>query len=323
VVLLVNNGCLALSDELAQRFPGCVASVGPSQPPPTAHEGPGPPRSPPFTLVLGTTTHGAFRARCAHGGEVLVHAGFGRAWFGLPGPAGEGTAAAGAAGQASATAAAAAPAARVARSVGLLARSGLCGDVPAGCTLDPQIEVRLWQKLCANAVLNPLTALWRCENGAVLARADGRSHARAVAGEVSLVARARAFEAAGTALAGGRRGSEGSEGAEGGGGAEGRLRSQSPAPDLPDLSSDPLSAEALYAFVEACAAENAKNKSSMFMDLSAGRRTEVAFLNGWVADEGRRLGVATPSNAALTEAVQRAEAEAKAAQTKGARAAVD
>lgn len=49
-------------------------------------------------------------------------------------------------------------------------------------------ERRLWLKLAANAVLNPLTALWDCNNGEVLKRAEGRQAARAVCDEIAAVA---------------------------------------------------------------------------------------------------------------------------------------
>src|SRR5262249_3781427 len=42
-------------------------------------------------------------------------------------------------------------------------------------------------------------------------------------------------------------------------------------------------------------------KPSMLQDFERGRATEIDFINGWVADLGARLGVATPVNAAITE----------------------
>jgi 2-dehydropantoate 2-reductase len=39
----------------------------------------------------------------------------------------------------------------------------------------------------------------------------------------------------------------------------------------------------------------------MLQDVMRGRRTEVEYLNGYVAAEGRRLGVAAPLNAAVVE----------------------
>jgi len=49
---------------------------------------------------------------------------------------------------------------------------------------------------------------------------------------------------------------------------------------------------------EVCRA-TAKNINSMLQDVLRGRRTEVEAINGAVAREGQRLGVATPVNAAL------------------------
>ena len=307
MVLLINNGCLALADELEERFPGCSSTHPRALPRAEEKAESSHPKEPPFTLVLGSTTHGAYCPKevSAGGGEVVVHAGFGRVWFGLPAMAprlpelspkkrGENhIIAAGRVDRVAIAAARVRAEARAEQSVKLIAQSGLIGEDAAVVGLDPFIEQRLWEKLCANAVLNPLTALWRCENGAVLARSDGRALARAIAGEVAAVARAR--EEAKAAI---------------------NSCDEVPSPCVPSatrdpsrgLLSNPLSTEALYAFVEACAAENAKNKSSMLMDVAMGRRTETAYLGGWVAREGRRLHVSTPVNEALTGAIQRLEA---------------
>ena len=45
-------------------------------------------------------------------------------------------------------------------------------------------------------------------------------------------------------------------------------------------------------------------KSSMGQDVEKGRRTEIEFMNGYIADEGRRVGVPTPVNAAIVQVVQ-------------------
>jgi 2-dehydropantoate 2-reductase len=52
------------------------------------------------------------------------------------------------------------------------------------------------------------------------------------------------------------------------------------------------------------------NRSSMFQDVSAGRPTEIDSINGAVAREGRRLGVATPVNEAITLLIKAVEAHA-------------
>jgi 2-dehydropantoate 2-reductase len=44
-------------------------------------------------------------------------------------------------------------------------------------------------------------------------------------------------------------------------------------------------------------------KPSMLQDFERGRPTEVDFINGYVADLGRRLGVPVPANAAIVQTV--------------------
>ena len=45
-------------------------------------------------------------------------------------------------------------------------------------------------------------------------------------------------------------------------------------------------------------------KSSMGQDVEKGRRTEIEFMNGFIVDEGRRIGVPTPVNAAIVQVVK-------------------
>jgi 2-dehydropantoate 2-reductase len=52
---------------------------------------------------------------------------------------------------------------------------------------------------------------------------------------------------------------------------------------------------------------SAEQRPSMGQDVMKGRRTEIDFLNGFVAGKGAELGIATRANAALTEIVRRVE----------------
>ncbi|MDA8352164.1 MAG: 2-dehydropantoate 2-reductase [Firmicutes bacterium] len=55
----------------------------------------------------------------------------------------------------------------------------------------------------------------------------------------------------------------------------------------------------------------ASNRSSMLQDLSRGKRTEVDFINGAVADRGERHGIPTPLNRRLIGLIHQAEKERK------------
>ena len=50
-----------------------------------------------------------------------------------------------------------------------------------------------------------------------------------------------------------------------------------------------------------------EHRPSMGQDMQKGRRTEIEFLNGYVARHGAALGIPTPANAALTEIVKQVE----------------
>ena len=72
-----------------------------------------------------------------------------------------------------------------------------------------------------------------------------------------------------------------------------------------------LAAKAAYdarRLAEAKTTEGAgAHRPSMGQDMVKGRRTEIEFLNGFIAAKGNELGVPTPANTALTEIVKRVE----------------
>jgi 2-dehydropantoate 2-reductase len=49
------------------------------------------------------------------------------------------------------------------------------------------------------------------------------------------------------------------------------------------------------------------HRPSMGQDMVKGRRTEIEFLNGFIVEKGKPVGVPTPANAALTDIVKRVE----------------
>ncbi|MEZ5854246.1 MAG: ketopantoate reductase C-terminal domain-containing protein [Hyphomicrobiaceae bacterium] len=50
-----------------------------------------------------------------------------------------------------------------------------------------------------------------------------------------------------------------------------------------------------------------EHRPSMGQDMMKGRRTEIEFLNGFVCDKAKDIGIDTPANAALTDIVKRVE----------------
>jgi 2-dehydropantoate 2-reductase len=51
------------------------------------------------------------------------------------------------------------------------------------------------------------------------------------------------------------------------------------------------------------------NKASMLQDLEKGRKTEINYINGYVARKGREKNLPTPCNDFVVEAVTAAEAQ--------------
>jgi 2-dehydropantoate 2-reductase len=49
------------------------------------------------------------------------------------------------------------------------------------------------------------------------------------------------------------------------------------------------------------------HRPSMGQDMVKGRRTEIEFLNGFIVDRSKEIGIPTPANTALTDIVKRVE----------------
>lgn len=116
------------------------------------------------------------------------------------------------------------------------------------------IELAQWRKLAINAVINPLTALYRCRNGELLDGAERQQHMAELATEVDQVLAAR----------------------------------------YPDWPMDTLA--------RSCdiAQQTAANTSSMLADVLAERPTELRYINGYLLDQAKRLGLSLPAHQSLT-----------------------
>jgi len=129
-----------------------------------------------------------------------------------------------------------------------------------GVKEDDDIELRLWRKLACNSALNPITALARCKNGATLSRTEMRRTITAVCTETAAVM--------------------------------GKCRCD-------EMRSSVGMAAEMLAFTVDVAERNAENYSSMYQDITNGRRTEVDFMNGYIISRGREHGVQVPTTELL------------------------
>jgi len=199
-----------------------------------------------LTVILGTTTHSSWRRAPFQ----VVHAGFGYTRFGLAKQCVQ-------KGSDSPLS--------VPTVLELLQRSGLYDGT--GSYMD--IEPCLWRKLAVNAAVNPLTALWDCRNGEVLASPHGRAILWMVASEVAALAVAMGVaDRAGV-----------------------------------DMCTQQLDAKGLYGIIEQAVRASTASYSSMHQDMSAHRQTEIGYLNAWVAKRAADLGVPVPTNSQLADAI--------------------
>jgi 2-dehydropantoate 2-reductase len=62
-----------------------------------------------------------------------------------------------------------------------------------------------------------------------------------------------------------------------------------------------------HRLAEAARPGGGEHRPSMGQDMVKGRRTEIQFINGFVVEKGKEVGLAAPTNAALTDIVTRVE----------------
>ncbi|KAI5898005.1 2-dehydropantoate 2-reductase [Schizophyllum commune H4-8] len=146
------------------------------------------------------------------------------------------------------------------------------------------LQIAMYQKLVANAIINPLTALLRCPNGELLAHNATKNIALKVCTEAGttfhkmyasrLDKEMRMMHAQGLAP-----------------------RTQ---PQVPrELWSSSLMEETMR-----IAEVTAKNTSSMLYDVLHARPTEVDFINGHICRLGKQYSVATPTTKTLWDLMQ-------------------
>ncbi|KAG8709088.1 2-dehydropantoate 2-reductase (Ketopantoate reductase) (KPA reductase) (KPR) [Ceratobasidium sp. 395] len=142
----------------------------------------------------------------------------------------------------------------------LLALSGLSPQwIGAG-----ELQERIQRKLVTNSVVNPLTALMGCRNGALASSFYAKRITQQVCDEAEQVFRAQIADDAGE-------------------------REEIPFPLR-------LTKESLEAEVVRVARLTAPNWSSMLQDVRKGHETEVEYMNGYLSRMGERYGVPTPCN---------------------------
>jgi 2-dehydropantoate 2-reductase len=186
----------------------------------------------PSPIYTAFTTHGAYRESIEDPLPHLVHAGYGEIVVH----------------QCSAMA-------RLLNDCGLNARS---------VESNTEMQYRLWQKLAANAVVNPLTALYHCPNGALHDTVPqfASHYLPGIVDEVTAVYRAVTDDT----------------------------------PAAPENDDKRLFLD----YVVEVMAKTAQNRSSSYQDVLQGRRPwEISFLTGYVLRHAAAHGVACPIQTAL------------------------
>lgn len=141
----------------------------------------------------------------------------------------------------------------------------------------PQLLATQLQKLTINAVINPLTVIFDCRNGALFTEARVVALVERLITEISNVVRA----VVSSSLQG----------------------QQQPIDDDAGVVAE-LDAERLRAVVFDVGRRTAGNISSMRQDRLAGRTTEIDYINGYVVAQGVKHSVPCPLNARIVQLVK-------------------
>lgn len=149
-----------------------------------------------------------------------------------------------------------------------------------------ELQLIMQRKLVVNAVINPLTALMGCRNGELMRLPSGLRPMRAICWEASLVYAAEIR----------RQGTLWLEDMQ----SRGVDTKDVTLPSLPKS----LTPECLEEEVIRVADLTKGNVSSMLQDVRRGKPTEIDYINGYLINLGRVLGIRTPVNSVLFDLIK-------------------
>ncbi len=140
-----------------------------------------------------------------------------------------------------------------------------------------------WSKLCANAMVNGTSAASGLSSNG-LARDPGiRWLMIRIGGEAASIAQALGYDLE-------------------------KIGKFAGAEWIAAASGDAAVRETIEAdMIAACAGRSEDNRPSMGQDIAKGRRTEIDFINGFIADKGTEIGIEAPANRGLVAAVHAVE----------------
>ena len=149
-----------------------------------------------------------------------------------------------------------------------------------------ELQLVMRRKLVVNAVINPLTALMGCRNGQLTRLPSGLKITNKICWEASLVFAAEMRRESTLWLQDMQ--------------SRGVNTKDVTIPSLPRSLSPGCLEEEVFRVAQL----TKNNVSSMLQDIRRGKFTEIDYINGYLINLGRELGVRTPYNVALTDLVK-------------------
>ena len=206
-------------------------------------------------LILATTTHGAYQQQQESTNNIedrstLVHAGYGKTFV----EAGHGV--------------------RARKDIEDITKIWNAANLNCHVIPSHEMQVLLWEKLAANCVINPLTAIFKCKNGELLQQSSFEKLQRDVISEI-----VRVYS---------------------------ELHQQQDGEDTTTTTMPiTLTEESLTKFVLQVINDTAANRSSMYQDLiSHQQKSEIDHLNGYVVRMADKLDIKCPVNEHIVEQIQ-------------------